>query len=89
MEAPIYIVIYAGVQDISDGMRVEYLSSLSQCMKTLLEGEHTKCIVVPRRDTKETWVECINPQLLSEEKFREAEAFLDNAKARIEEVLKG
>ena len=82
----IIIVVYAGTRGVGDEL-LEYLGAIAEKMNSLFD-ETVVPIVIPRRDTNEIWLECINPQLVSEEKYKEAEEAVEKIKKMLEENKK-
>ena len=86
MDTPIIIVIYAGVEHIDSAYVPQYLESMSSAMHTMY-GDVGKTIIIPDRFSNETRVECINPQLVTPEKYKEAEAAVDKLKEAVDKIL--
>lgn len=72
----IILVAYVNISQINDGMIFDELVKIHQTLSSL--DENVRSLVIPIREG-ETRVECINPQLVSEEKYKEAEAVVDKA----------
>lgn len=70
----IILVAYLNIKNIPIAEVQDALEGVANSLK----GLGVKPIVVPIREG-ETRVECINPQLVSEEKYKEAEAMVDKA----------
>lgn len=80
----IILVAYVNVSQMDDGTIFDELVHVSQALNGL--DENVKSIVIPVREG-ETRVECINPQLVSEEKYKEAEAVVDRATEAINNFI--
>ena len=81
----IIIAVYMGLQGISESMILESIAHTDNSLKLLFD-ESVKTIIIPRRDTDKSWVECINPQLVTEEKYKEAKEAVENLKKMLEEM---
>ena len=81
----IIIAVYMGLQGISESMILESIAHTDNSLKLLFD-ESVKTIIIPRRDTDKSWVECINPQLVTEEKYKEAEEAVEKLKKMLEEM---
>ena len=80
----IIIVIYGGLKGRQDSV-LEFLTAIDRMVKTGFD-DSVKTLVIPRYDTEETWIECINPQLVTEEKYKEAEEAVEKLKKMLEEI---
>ena len=72
----IILVAYINVGQMNNETIYEELTHTSQVLNRL--DENVRSLIIPIREG-ETRVECINPQLVSEEKYKEAEAVVDKA----------
>ena len=80
----IIVIVYVGTCRYNDATALEYLRAVSDRFYSAFD-DSVKALVIPRGDTDETWVECINPQLVSEEKYKEAEETVEKIKKILEE----
>lgn len=80
-------VVYAGTKHI---MRVDvsaYLEKISE-MFSGMSNDNELWLVVPCFDTDNIRVECINPALLTPEKYAEAEATVNRFNEAVDQLLK-
>ena len=85
----ILVVIYVGVSNMDDSHVLEYVRQIRDSL-TAAGDDDFKYIIVPVRDESGTRIECLNPVLLTEEKYKEAEAAverMENAIKMLEERL--
>ena len=81
----IILVTYVGIKNLgSEGTILDHLVAIDAMIRSAFDST-VKTLIVPRRDTDETWVECINPQLVSEEKYKEAEEAVENLNKLLKE----
>lgn len=80
------IVAYVGVKQCSGNDVVEYLEKISEVFGKRL-GDDVYCLIVPKRDTTEITVDCINPKLLDAELYREAEKSVKIFQDAIDEIM--
>lgn len=81
----IILVAYINVGQMNNETIYEELTHTSQVLNRL--DENVRSLIIPTREG-ETRVECINPQLVSEEKYKEAEAVVDKAIEMINNLKK-
>lgn len=81
----IILVAYLNVSQMNDGAIFDEIVHASQSLNGL--DENVRSLIIPTREG-ETRVECINPQLVSEEKYKEAEAAVDKAIEMINNLKK-
>ena len=80
----LFIVMYVNVRNIDMEDVPEYLHEVKNA---LYYDETVNTIVVPIRDG-DTRIECINPALLTDDKYKEVERVFDECKKRAGEFLK-
>lgn len=81
----IILVVYVGIEKLgSEGTILDHLVAIDAMIRSTFDST-VKTIIIPRRDTDETWVECINPQLVSEEKYKEAQEAVEKLNKVLEE----
>lgn len=66
----LFLVVYIGVKNIPDTDIADYVRAFK---RTWNPDESVQIIFIPTRENKTTKVECINPVLLDEEKYKEVE----------------
>ncbi len=80
----IIILVYSNIRGLAEIDVSQYLREIANVMRDTFD-DSVKTIVIPIRDG-ESRVECINPQLLSEEKYKEAEEAVEKIKKIVEEI---
>lgn len=81
----IILVVYAGMLGLGSTTVYDNIMAIQESLKYTFD-DSVKTLIVPRRDSDETWVECINPQLVTEEKYKEAEEAVEKIKKKLEEM---
>lgn len=82
----IILVTYVGIKNLGrEGTILDHLVAIDAMIRPAFDST-VKTLIVPRRDTDETWVECINPQLVSEEKYKEAEDAIQKLQDIVNEI---
>ncbi len=79
-------VVYAGTGHILREDVSEYLEKISE-MFSGKSNDNELWVVVPCFDTDNIRVECINPALLTPEKYAEAEATVDRFNEAVDQLL--
>ena len=82
-QAKLIVVFYVGVKNIDS---IDVPAYLNECSQSLQDPE-VKTYVVPDCDTNSCRVECINPVLLTPERYKEAEDKLDMLEKRIADMF--
>lgn len=80
-------VVYAGAKRIMREDVSEYIEKISETLHGM-SNDNELWLVVPCFDTENIRVECINPALLTPEKYAEAEATVDRFNEAIDQFLK-
>lgn len=80
----LFIVVYVGLHGFADQTVSEILGNVASCVKY---DDSVNTLIIPTRDS-ETRVECINPVLLTEEQYKDAEEKINTLKQEVEEKLK-
>lgn len=80
------LVVYVGIQQFMDDNAIEYLDKISQVFGKRL-GDDVYCLIVPKRDTTEITIDCINPKLVDAELYREAEKRVKAFQDIIDELI--
>lgn len=80
-------VVYAGTKHIMREDVSEYIEKISETLHGM-SNDNELWLVVPCFDTENIRVECINPALLTPEKYAEAEATVDRFNEAIDQFLK-
>lgn len=80
----LFIVVYVGVHGFGDQTVSEILGNVARCVKY---DDSVNTLIIPTRDS-ETRVECINPVLLTEKQYKDAEEKINTLKQEVEEKLK-
>ena len=83
----IFIIVYLNVGEIPDEDIYEYASKAMKAMIPKNDDGTVSITIVPVRES-ETHIECINPVLLTEDKYKEAENTVENFKTAFDEFLK-
>lgn len=81
MKDKIILVYYVGVKQLEG-----YESDIAENLK-IDDDDSIFQYFIPVADSMESRVECINPVLVTEEKYAEAVQKLDEAKARMEKAI--
>ena len=81
------IIAYVGVKQCSGNDVVEYLEKISEVFGNKL-GDDVYCLIVPRWDTTEITVDCINPKLLDAEQYKKVEASVKEFQDAVDEIMK-
>lgn len=82
-QAKLIVVFYVGVKNIDS---IDVPAYLNECSQSLQDPE-VKTYVVPDYSTNSCRVECINPVLLTPERYKEAEDKLDMLEKRIADMF--
>ena len=80
----IELVIYLNIAGIPSEDVVEYINKVTEVIKF---DDSVQRLIVPVRG-EETKIECINPVLLTEEQYKDAEEKINTLKQVVEEKLK-
>lgn len=80
-------VVYAGVIHIPREDAMAYCEKISEMFKGKTDGNEL-WLVIPSPDTDDIRVECINPVLLTPEKYAEAEATVNRFNEAVDQLLK-
>lgn len=80
----LFLVCYLNIRNIRAEDVNEYLYTFA---KSLNYDESVERIIIPTREG-ESRVECINPVLLTDEQYKEAEKKVKNLKKEVETALK-
>ena len=84
MENKLLIVVYAGLKGLDSIYSAEYLDNIARYLDSSSWNDECRFMLIPQRGTEDVKVECINPVLLTEEKYKEAEETVN----KIGEILK-
>ena len=80
----LFLVIYLNIASIPSEDVVEYIKKVTEVIKF---DDSVLRLIVPVRG-EETKIECINPVLLTEEQYKDAEEKINTLKQVVEEKLK-
>jgi hypothetical protein len=80
----LFLVIYLNIASIPSQDVVEYINKVTEVIKF---DDSVLRLIVPVRG-EETKIECINPVLLTEEQYKDAEEKINTLKQIVEEKLK-
>lgn len=80
------VVVYVGIRQFMDDDAIDYLDKISQVFGNKL-GDDVYCLIVPKRDTTEITVDCINQKLVDAELYREAEKRVKIFQDAIDEIM--
>jgi hypothetical protein len=80
----LFLVIYLNIASIPSQDVVEYINKVTEVIKF---DDSVLRLIVPVRG-EETKIECINPVLLTEEQYKDAEEKINTLKQVVEEKLK-
>lgn len=80
------LVVYVGIQQFAGESAIDYLDKISEVFGKRL-GDDVYCLIVPKRDTTEITVDCINPKLVDAELYREAEKSVKIFQDAIDEIM--
>lgn len=80
----LFLVIYLNIASIPSADVVEYIKKVTEVIKF---DDSVLRLIVPVRG-EETKIECINPVLLTEEQYKDAEEKINTLKQVVEEKLK-
>ena len=80
----LFLLSYLNISTIASTDIPQFLDKFSRAIKFDDSVQH---IIIPVRDG-ETRVECINPVLLTEEQYKEAEEKIKNLQNEVEEAIK-
>ncbi len=83
----IFIIVYLNVGEIPADDVYEYASDAMKAMMPKNDDGTVSITLVPVRES-ETRIECINPVLLTEEKYKEVENTVEKFKIAFDEFLK-
>lgn len=81
----IILVVYAGLNGISIGDRLQYLSKIADFFSERFD-ESVMAIVMPDQTEETSRIECINPKLVTEEVYKEALDVVERAKKYMDEL---
>lgn len=81
------VVVYVGIRQFMDDNSIDYLDKISQVFGNKL-GDDVYCLIVPRWDTTEITVDCINPKLLDAEQYKKVEASVKEFQDAVDEIMK-
>lgn len=88
MENKLLIVVYAGIKGIDPIDSAEYLDDIARYLDSSSWNDECRFMLIPQRGTEDVKVECINPVLLTEEKYKEAEDTVSKLKEALKEFKK-
>lgn len=80
------LVVYVGIRQFADESAIDYLDKISEAFGNKL-GDDVYCLIVPKRDTTEITVDCINPKLVDAELYMEAEKRVKIFQDAIDELM--
>lgn len=80
----LFLVIYLNIASIPSEDVIEYINKVTEVIKF---DDSVQRLIVPVRG-EETKIECINPVLLTEEQYKDAEEKINTLKQVVEEKLK-
>ena len=80
----LFLVIYLNIASIPSADVVEYIKKVTEVIKF---DDSVLQLIVPVSG-EETKIECINPVLLTEEQYKDAEEKINTLKQIVEEKLK-
>ena len=80
------LVIYVGIKQFMDNDAIDYLDKISQIFGSKIKDD-VIYLIVPKRDTTEITVDCINPKLVDAELYREAEKRVKIFQDAIDEIM--
>lgn len=83
----IFIIVYLNVGEIPTDDVYEYASNAMKAMIPKNDDGTVSITIVPVRES-ETHIECINPVLLTENKYKEVENTVEKFKTAFDEFLK-
>lgn len=81
------LVIYVGVRQFMDNDAIEYLDKISQIFGSKIKDD-VLYLVVPKRDTTEITIDCINPKLLNKKQYKKVEESVKKLKRAADEIMK-
>lgn len=87
MKDKIILVFYVGIRNLSDKNDVQdYLTKLRD-LAVHDNDDSVEGFFVPLSETNEIRIECINPVMISEEKYSEVEKKLSELKEKMEKAI--
>ena len=81
------ILVYAGTRRVGD-LVSQYLGDISENLQNSPLADECNFLVIPRGDSEEITIECINPVLLTENKYKEVEDTVNKLKEVLKEFKK-
>jgi malate/lactate dehydrogenase len=81
------IVAYVGIKQCYDGSSADYLETISNIFDERI-GKNALCLIVPKRDTTEIAIDCINPKLLDAEQYKKVEESVEKLKKAVDSLIK-
>ena len=81
------LVVYVGIQQFMNDNAIDYLDRISEVFGERL-GDDVYCLIVPKRDTTEITVDCINPKLVDAEQYKKAEESVEKLKKAADSLIK-
>ena len=81
------IVVYVGMKRVGD-FASRYIRNVSENLQNSIWADDCNFLVVPRGDSEEITIECINPVLLTEDKYKEVEDTVNKLKEVLKEFKK-
>ena len=81
------VVVYVGIRQFMDDNSIDYLDKISNVFGNKL-GDDVYCLIVPKRDTTEITIDCINPKLLDAEQYKKVEESVEKLKRAADEIIK-
>lgn len=81
------ILVYAGTKRVGD-LAHQYLGYISENLQNSLWADDCNFLIIPRGDSEEITIECINPVLLTEDKYKEVEDTVNELKEVLKEFKK-
>lgn len=79
------ILVYAGTKRVRD---TQYLGYISENLQNSRWADDCNFLIIPRGDSEEISIECINPVLLTEDKYKEVEDTVNELKEVLKEFKK-
>lgn len=84
----IILVFYVPVDNMDYNEIMQYLEEFQKIFSSWDNDDSVERIIFPSKNGENARVECINPVLLSDEKYTEAEQILNEIKIKVNEFYK-